>query len=178
MNILEVPQVLFQEFSKKMGVGEEWEQRAKYTSINNGRFRLKRVAKIFDETERDQRAKGYNHMIAPMIGYRDDSDSEGPYHIFGLWGLVPLVANELSDVEPCFTIISRADSAGVWALGKGRRMKGVCRAEFGFHGISLVSPSLLLIPVILQRAAELAREAEIEIYWEKDLHPGRDFTRS
>lgn len=171
MNILEVPKVLFQEFSQKLGMGDEWKQRT-----DDGVFLLKRVIKVYDPEEKAQKAKGYTMVIAPMIGFRDDSDSEGPHHIFALWGLVPVVFDKVFDPKPALKIIARAENAGVWAAGRGNYMKEACKAEFSFYGMTLDAPSSRLIPVILQRAVELAYEAKTERYWEKDHHPERKFT--
>lgn len=71
-----------------------------------------------------------------------------------------------------------AEPQGMWMIGRGRQMKEECKAEFGYYGLHLQTKALDLIVKALKRAGTLTKKANAEPFWEKDIHPEWDFTRS
>lgn len=157
MDIIRVPHALFKEFSQKFGTGEEG-------SINNDRYYYFLFRKLDSETV----------GFPGAIGLRDDSSKNDPRFIFALWGMIPKIE---FDLKPALIITARAESAGAWAVGKGRRMKETCKAEFDFYGMNLRYPSSKLIPLILQRAVELVSQAQSDEFWENERNPEGNFIR-
>jgi len=162
MNIVEVPKVLFQEFSKKLGKGEEIE-----VSIDGHSYLLKEL----------------NSEVAGLrraIGFREESSLNGPKSTFVLWEIVPQGQNNFlkpTPVRMVFKIAAGPEDAGRWACGNGRRMTETCRADFSHYGFSLRNPNLRLILSILQRASELAPTAKCEEFWENERNPEQIFVR-
>ena len=158
MNIIRIPHALFQEFSQKFGLGEE----------------------------RNQISDRYSYLLKELnpetagfpgaIGIRDAGSKNEPCFIFVLWGMVPR-GDSVFEPKPVLTVTARVEEIGVWEIGRGCRMKGTCKAEFSFYGMSFRAPSSKLIPSILQRAVELASQAQTEEFWESEQNPKADFSR-
>src|SRR4030042_1871053 len=120
MNVLEIPLVLFQEFSSLLGIGDEWEQRT-----NEGLFTMKGIVGI------DGLSKGPNRF-KHALGFKH----EGLSFIFVLWGVVP--RDDANSSKPVLKITAEAGE-GEWFI----------KAEFSAYGINLEAPSSDLIPLIL-----------------------------
>lgn len=95
---------------------------------------------------------------------------------FVLWERIP--QGKPDDVfEPDYSlkITGGVSSGGVWAYGKGSLMKEIIKAELRmFYGISLKSPAIKLITMIIYRAHLLAQDPrfQTQIFWESDVKPG------
>jgi len=162
MNVLEIPQVLFQEFSQKLGQGEE--KKVDTDGLN------------YSVRELNPEAVGFSGAI----GFCEDEDASlnGHSFTFALWEIVPRGEDDIVEPKPVLKITAGPESAGTWMHGMGSRIKEMCRADFSSYSINLRSLSSRLIPIILQRASEMAFVARYKEFWEKDYHPERDYTKS
>ena len=159
MNITEVPQVLFQEFSQKLGQGEE-----------------KKI-----------RTDGFNYLLRELnpeaagfpgaIGFREDTSPNGPFFTFVLWGILPRGKDDIFEPKPVLKIVAGPEDAGEWAYGSGCRIKEICKADFSFYGINFKNPSTQLILSIIQRASELVSEVQAAEHWQEDRNPKGVYTR-
>ncbi len=166
MKVFEVPQVLFQEFSRKLGYKYRDERKLIYTySGYNEEWELK---------ELDPEITGFEGAI----GLRQ----AGERAFFALWDRIPSGKRTIFEPEAVLTILAGPERSGRWGYGNGCYMietaKAKLRSSLGSHEFWLESPAMKVISQILLRAAELTVNSERAQYWESDRYPKGDYTRS
>ena len=162
MNIVEVPKVLFNEFSKKLGKGKEKEV------LTDGLFTGWVIKELNPEIA------GFEGVI----GLDEYSTEHGLQLTFALWDKDPRGKDTEFEPKPIFKIIAGPGKTGEWAGGGGYKIRetGMFYSD-DYRGIDLRNPSLQLIPSILQRASELALKAQYEEFWEVERNPKQAYTK-
>ncbi len=152
MNIKKIPEVLFNEFSKRLGKGD-----IKHLVYNG-----------LEYTFRELDYKRDSFQFSGAIGITRDVSS-GDLS-FVLWSRMPLMSEKRgiisSSTSPIVIVFSRDEKTGLWNHIKGDQMEEqvLIRGETEFN---VSHPSIVLISLILKRASELAVDASCEIFWTK-----------
>ncbi len=163
MKVIEVSQVLFQEFSQKLGYKYRDERKLIY--IHSG------YSEEWELKELDPEITGFEGAI----GFRQ----AGEYALFALWDRIP--SGERT-IEAILIISAGPERSGKWGYGRGCYMCETAKAKlglsFGSHEFWLESPAVKVISKILLRAAELTVNSERVQYWEIERHPKGNYTHS
>jgi len=160
MNIKKIPEVLFHEFSQKLGQGDSG------ILTNHG------ITYSVQKLNPAIVAAGF----PGAIGFREDKYTDSTY--FVLWPVLPSASDigTVFEIDPVITIWVGPKNTGSWCYGSGNRMEEMALLNTTSSSINLKNPAMLLIPLILQRASKLAFEAQYEEFWEKDRDPEGKYT--
>lgn len=153
MNIKKIPEVLFHEFSRKLGQGDS------RILTNHG------ITYSVQKLNPAIAAAGF----PGAIGFGKDEYSDSTY--FVLWPVLPSASDKEENVfelDPVITIWAGTKNTGSWCYGSGHRMREMALLRAGSSSINLKNPAMWFIPLILQRASKLAFEAQYKEFWEKD----------
>lgn len=158
----EAPLLLFEEISKYLGCGEE-----KHIKTGGLKYRVR-------ELNPNHRATGF----AGAIGYSKPAE----FAFFVIWEGVPENTNpNLFEPKPILKITAGPQFTRSWAYGSGNLIVEIIEAETpsGMGGISLLSPAIKLVSLVLLRAHQLVTDPNCvkpRRYWEAEMFPDRDYT--
>jgi len=153
MNIKEIPQILFDELSKKFGLGEE---DTKGVVHNGFHYRFFRIHKDLDQPK----AIG----ITKNLVLKDDC--------FVLWQTVPQIYESHGIMKvsskPIASIFSKDDKTDFFTNFKGYEIEG--KVFVRIEGDINITDrfTLTLLSLILERVSELAMGASHNTYWTKN----------
>lgn len=140
--ILDMPRILFDEISARLGIGEV-EEIDRYDGV----FRMRRL-------DPNHRHVGF----AGAIGHRTFVNDAATLH---LWPRVPEPGDKdmVYEVLPILRITAHTASDGVWTATHGNLKKEKARAELDTsYGLNLELTGALLVAMILVRASDLVRD--------------------
>lgn len=164
--ITQVPERLYQEISRALGIDEEG------TIVRLGR------TYIIRRLNPDHPITGFNGVIG--LAKKDENHED---FRFSLWNRPPL-GNDYHVFLPntVLTLIAGPQRAGEWAYGKGERMVEGLWAELSSSFdkfINLRSDVAVLTCLVLQRATQLAQNqnCSAESFWEQDRNPSGNFSK-
>ncbi len=170
MKVIEVPQVLFQEFSQRLGYKYRDERKLIYTY--NG------YSEEWELKELDPELTGFEGVFEGAIGFRQ----AGEHALFALWDRIPSGKRTVFEPEAILTISAGPERSGSWGHGRGCHMRETAmaklRSSLGGHEFWLELPAVKVISQILLRAAELTVNSERAQYWEKERYPEGNYTHS
>jgi len=151
LRLADIPRILFDELSVRVGSGEESSIRLSY-----GDYRLRRLAE--------------NHELVGFPGAIGLRQSDGTMS-FALWGCCPKPTDceTVFEPRPSLKIKAGPVSGGVWAYGRGNLISEAISAELAACcGLDLESPIVTLVSLILVRAHQLARDPSLvkQAYWD------------
>lgn len=145
----EIPLLLFEELSERLGVDRE-------TTVTVGEF-MHRMRKLNSEYP----ALGFECWISYHVHYDNQ-------HTLSIWNSIP--SSHPDDFQiPTAQIIAGPIQSGTWCAGSGNKMISVIRMEYGSTGtIWLRREEIPFLALLMLRASEISRRPECisETFWD------------
>lgn len=141
MNVLQIPEALFKEFSASLGVGDEWEQ-----LTSEGIFTLKGIVEIDVLGKRSNKFKY-------ALGFKNE---DPPFIFVLLEDVIP--GDDAAFSKTVFKITAQTEETNEWSI----------KIQFSACDLGLNTSSPDTVSLILERFVDLTSIAiaEIEERWE------------
>lgn len=166
MRIMDIPGLLFREFSESFGQGKMYIGTAEMDSIICGRWQLREISPL-------HYCGGENTV--GVLGYREIRQG---HSFFSVWSKKP--EGEIDHVggpQAIFYIHTHLDDTGIWSVGQGRYLRERLWAQFHSYGYDPGHYLAPLIASIITRAYDFTRESYRKEYWEAQEKPNGDYTQ-